>query len=103
VRSLIIVGPGMKPHVNVDLIRESLHEDIAINSYPKDEGIAIFDCGKEPDYAWPDNTIVVGQCELGRHHADLEINETEDASSRIIETLSVLQESSPPSEETNAE
>jgi len=101
-RSLVILGPGMS--IDTELIANALKDEVKINSYPKAEGLAVFDCGKEPDWAWPDNVIVVGQCELGRHHFDLQIAKTEDATSRIIETLSVLEESEVPEEESgNAE
>jgi len=92
-RTLVILGPGSE--IADQTIKDALKEDITHNSYPKGEGIAVFDCGKEPDWSWADSTIVVGKCELGRHHADLVIGETDDATSRIIETLSVLAESNP--------
>jgi len=92
----VILGPGSE--INDETIKAALKEEIKHNSYPREEGIAVFDCGKEPDWSWADNTIVVGLCELGRHHADLTIGKTEDATSQIISTLSILAESNPDEE-----
>jgi len=91
VRALVIVGPGSM--VESQLLSTALKVEVKANSYPAEEGVAIFDCGKEPNYDWPDYTIVVGQCETGRHHFDLQIPKGEDATSKIIQTLSVLEDS----------
>jgi len=90
-KALVILGPGTG--IESALIANALKVEVVQNRYPSEEGIAVFDCGREPNYEWPDYTIVVGQCEIGRHHFDLQIPKTEDATSRIIETLSILEDS----------
>lgn len=90
-RALLLVGPGVA--LNLDLLRQGLKEDVTKNSYPKEEGIAVFDCGREPDWAWAEYTIVAGECEIGRHHFDLKIGKAEDIASQVIDTLSVLEDS----------
>jgi len=98
-KALVMLGPGMD--IDRNLLANALKEEVTKNTYPKAEGIAIFDCGKEPDWSWSDYVFVVGKCELGRHHFDLQIGTTEDPTARIIETLSVLEESAPEEEETS--
>jgi hypothetical protein len=90
-RALIILGP--ESDIEDALITNALKVEVTRNRYPTDEGIAVFNCGKEPNYDWPDYTIVVGQCEIGRHHFDLQIGKSEDASSKIIQTLDILGDS----------
>jgi hypothetical protein len=102
-RALVILGPATD--IEDGLLTSALKVEITRNRYPKEEGVAIFNCGKEPNYEWPDYIIVVGQCEMGRHHFDLQIGKTEDATSKIIETLDILSDSDVmeegPSEQSN--
>jgi len=91
-----MLGPG--EDLGLDLIRQALKDEVVKNQYPKDQGIAVFDCGKEPDWSWPDYTIVVGKCEIGRHHFDLQIGPGQDATSELIATISTLEDSMAPEE-----
>lgn len=70
-----------------------LEEPGYVNQIPAGEGIAYFDCGKEPDWSWAEYTIVVGDCNIGRHHADLTLSGGEEATSDIVETLLTIAES----------
>jgi len=90
VRALIIVGPGVT--LDPSFLSFGLKEEVSVNSYPKGEGLAILDANREPDWAWPTYTIVVGDVNIGKHHADLKIPKGSDAATTIVDTLSILQD-----------
>jgi hypothetical protein len=47
------------------------------------EGVRIIECGTEPDWAWPDFTVVYGLCNIGRHHANVIIPTSADINSEL--------------------
>lgn len=83
-RALVIRAPdaGLDP----DFLESMTNLEVKQNSYP-DDGLAIIDCGKDVDWAWPDFTIVVGPCIIGRHHADMTIDLADDVNSQVADTL----------------
>jgi hypothetical protein len=91
VRVLIVVTREIKLEPN-DLSMY-LNADIRKNTNP-DQGIAIYEAGKEIDWSWPDITIKVGEVDTGRHNIDLTIAKSEDVVGAIVEYLMALEEGS---------
>jgi hypothetical protein len=91
VRVLIIREIGIK--LNNELIARALKEQVVNNSYPEPGGIAVFECGKEPNWSWPDTTIVVGQCDIQRNRADMTISANENIESELIDQISLMEDS----------
>lgn len=89
-RVLIIMGPGVT--IDPAFLTFGLKEQVTMNSYPKGEGIALFDANREPKWDWPTYTIVVGDVNIGKHHADMRIPKGQDASTQIVDQLSILQD-----------
>lgn len=52
--------------IDAEVIRHNIKDEVTVNTFPKMDGIAIIDCGKDQslDWSWPDYTIKVGTCEL---------------------------------------
>lgn len=77
---------------DVDLSAQTLGSidiDVMVNSYPE-QGVAIIEQGNEPDWSWPDYTIVVGTYELGRHKADVVISDTDYIAALVQAVSSIL-------------
>jgi len=95
---LLVLKTADQP-IEADLLRSQIHDEIAINSIPKDEfGIAIFDAGTEPPWDWPDAVIRIGNLEVGRHHIDATLDPSGDIESAILDIYSPSTEG-----ETNAD
>lgn len=56
------------------------------------EGWVFMQCGKEPDWSWPDYTIVIGTCETGRHEITEHVLATEDIKTHLINTYDLNEE-----------
>jgi hypothetical protein len=91
VRILIIREIGVK--LDNELISRALKEKVVNNSYPEPGGIAVFECGTEPNWKWPDTTIVVGQCDIQRNRADMSISANENIESELIDAISLMEDS----------
>lgn len=90
---LLILKTSDNP-VNVDLLKNHIHDEITVNTTPKaDDGIAIFDAGKEPPWDWPDTVIRVGAIEVGRHHVDATLDPASDIESTVIDLYDATAES----------
>jgi hypothetical protein len=88
---LVILAPDA--NLDKDTVNQMLNEEGYINTTPSGDGIAYYDCGKEPDWSWPDYTVVIGDCNIGRHHVDLSLPSDEEATSDLVDTLQTISES----------
>jgi hypothetical protein len=57
------------------------------NTTPPDDGIAIFEMGKEPDWSWPEFVITVGEVDIGRHERDMHVEAAGDINAQIRQLL----------------
>jgi len=87
--------------IDIQLLRSQLNLDVSVNNYPTAEGIALLDCGREPEWSWPSYVIKVGTCDVGRHHVDTTIGEGEDATGQLLDLIGNLREAT--AEETEGE
>lgn len=89
----VLVILGSNAAVDKTTVANTIGEELYTNTIPKGDGIAFFDCGKEPDWSWPEYVVVVGQCNVGRHHVDLSLPSDEETTSDIVEALLTISES----------
>lgn len=78
--------------IDIDLLRSQTGLQVVVNTLPTPEGIAVFDCGREVDWAWPATVIADAGCDIGRHRADIKVNEGEDFTGIILDVVHTLQE-----------
>lgn len=62
------------------------------NSMPPDDGIAVYEMGKEPDWSWPEYTVTVGTVNIGRNARDAHIDAVGDYNSQIRRIIDSLAE-----------
>jgi hypothetical protein len=99
-RILILVGADAKDEFrSIAPLEHQLQLHVYKNSIPppsidEGEGIAIYDCGQEPNYDWADYKYKVGTCETGRHEFGLTIARSANAMQKIIDTAMALDASS---------
>lgn len=93
-RILVIIGADTKITVDKQAIADATLEKFWVNTMPpnQEEGWVFMDCGKEPDWNWPDYVIVIGTCETGRHEVTEHIQSTEDIKSHLVDTYDRLSE-----------
>jgi len=68
--------------------------EVKMNSFPKEDGIAIVEQGSPVDWSWPDYTITVGQVEMGRNKRDVHLDAAgEDIIAALTDVIDSLLES----------
>jgi hypothetical protein len=80
---LVLTTPDIP--VDVELLKNYIHDDIDVNSYPPSDGIAIVDIDKPIEWDWPTETVTIGKLEVGRHNIDAILDPKTDIESQIID------------------
>jgi len=90
-RRILVLRQSNIP-IDIGLLRTQTGLQVAINNYPVPEGYAIFDCGREINWDWPDKTFRVGVCDVGRNHIDTEIGPKDDVTGILIDAFNTEEE-----------
>lgn len=95
-RMLVILGIDAPKDIDTEGIADATSENVYKNTMPPPgevrEGWVFMDADKEPDWSWPDYSIVVGTAETGRHEVTERILSTEDIRTHLINTYDRLSE-----------